>query len=60
MDISTITKDKLRVRKEGSDVNSDPEEITLEDNLQTAIFKPLGGLEKTTKYEVTVTNEVKI
>jgi hypothetical protein len=59
IDSSTITKDTFTLRKDGSNVNIDAEEIKAEDNHQTIIFKPKGDLEKNTKYIVTVTKEVK-
>jgi hypothetical protein len=59
IDNSTITKDTFTLRKDGSNVNIDAEEIKVEENGQTVIFKPKGDLEKNTKYIVTVTKEVK-
>jgi hypothetical protein len=35
------------LRKDGSNVNIDSEEIKAEENSQTIIFKPKGDLEKT-------------
>jgi hypothetical protein len=43
IDSSTITKDIFTLRKEGSNVNIDAEEIKVEEeNRQTIIFKPRG------------------
>ena len=58
MDSSTITKDTLTLKKDGSNVNI-VAEINLEENGKTAILKPKEDLEEDTKYVVTLTKEVK-
>jgi hypothetical protein len=59
VDSPSITKDTFTVRKDGSNVNIDAEEIKLEENSQTAIFRPKESLEKNTKNIVTLSREVK-
>jgi hypothetical protein len=59
IDIPIITKDTFTLRKDGSNININAEEIKAEENGQTIVFKPKGDLEKNTKYIVTVTREVK-
>jgi hypothetical protein len=58
MDGSTIRKDTFIVRKDGTDVNIEAEEIKLLTENQ-AIFKPRDNLENNTKYIVKLTAEVK-
>ena len=59
MDISTISRNTFDLRKDGSNVSTELEEIRPEENHQTIIIKPKGGLEKDTKYTITVSKEVK-
>jgi hypothetical protein len=59
IDSSSLTKETFTLKKDGSNVNIEAEEIKAEENGQTVVFKPKGDLEKNTKYLVTVTKEVK-
>jgi len=56
--LSTITKDTFIVRKDGTTVNIEAEEIRLLVENQ-AIFRPRDNLEKNTKYIIKLTGEVK-
>jgi hypothetical protein len=59
IDSSTISKDTFTLRKDGSPDNIEAEEIKLDENDQSVIFKPKGDLEKNSKYIVTISKEVK-
>jgi hypothetical protein len=58
IDGSTITKDTFLVRKDGTNVNKEAEEIKLLVENQ-AIFKPRDDFEKNTKYIIKMIGEVK-
>lgn len=57
MNSATITKNTFTLKKEGSNVNVEVEDVRLENNV-TAVLQPIGDLYKGTKYVVTIMKDV--
>ena len=57
MNSATITKNTFTLKKEGSNVNVEVEDVRLENNV-TAVLQPIGDLDKGTKYVVTIMKDV--